>query len=329
MERIVLFLDGLKLTRKQTFRNMTVFPLVAADGGEPDYLTLEKALNTGLVRITEVGSEGGVPELKVINSSRRCVLIIEGEELVGARRNRIVNSSFLLPGKAEVIIPVSCVEQGRWVYRSREFRAGDRIMHASLRRASQHEVKASLERGRGYHSNQGRIWEDIEEKASRLQAPSETGAMADMFEHAGDRLADYGKAFRTVECQVGAVLAINGRILGLETFRHYSTFSEFFNKLIKGYALDAVDWKDEYAPTKVQPERVRRFLGSISRSNGVEHDGPGIGKNIRFEARTISGSALVHDGRVLHMSAFRNEKRQDKKGLGYQRFSGRRRFMNL
>lgn len=304
MEQIILFLDKVKLARKQSYLNMDLFPLLVSGGEAPDYLTLDGALEQGILEVTEIDVGGSVPELKLVNSGRKGLLIIEGEELVGARQNRVVNSTFLVPGKTEVVIPVSCVEQGRWNYQSRSFRSGEKVMHASLRRESQHDVKTSLDQGRGYRSDQGKIWDDIDKKAYRLKSRSATGAMADMFEDHKNHLADYEKAFRLVECQVGAVFAINGRIIGLEVFGYYSTFTEFFGKLIKSYALDAIDWRDENNAAKVPPDRIRRFLGSVTKAKGEEHVSIGLGSNLRFDGRSVSGSALVENARVLHLSAF-------------------------
>ena len=109
MKHIISFLETVKLARKQAYRNLTVFPLLAPNGIVPDYLTLDQALNRNIIRITELDNEGTVPELKLNNLGIKSVLIIEGEELVGAKQNRIVNSSFLIAGKTEVVIPFSCV----------------------------------------------------------------------------------------------------------------------------------------------------------------------------------------------------------------------------
>ena len=49
------------------------------------------------------------------------VLFLEGEELVGAKQNRILNTSVLLPARSKIKIPVSCVERGRWAYKSKHF----------------------------------------------------------------------------------------------------------------------------------------------------------------------------------------------------------------
>ena len=117
MEQIKSFLEISKIARKQVHQNLTIFPLLAPNGVEPEYLLLDQALDKDLIQITELDTQGSVPELKLQNLGKKSVLIIEGEELVGAKQNRIVNSSFLVAGKTEVVIPVSCVEQGRWSYR--------------------------------------------------------------------------------------------------------------------------------------------------------------------------------------------------------------------
>jgi len=157
MQPIESFIETAKLARKQVYRNLTIFPLLAPDGVAPDYLTLEQALEQNLIRVTEVDAGGSVPELKLINSGKQSVLIVEGGELLCAKQNRIVNSSFLVARETERVIPVSCVEQGRWHYRSEKFFYGDKMMHASLRRESQRVVSESVRRGRGYRSDQGRI----------------------------------------------------------------------------------------------------------------------------------------------------------------------------
>ena len=85
-----------------------------------------------------------MPELKVVNDCDERVLLLDGEELIGAKQNRIVNATFLIAGQTEIIIPVSCVEQGRWSYRSSKFGSGEKVMPPSMRLKSQrtpHTIK--------------------------------------------------------------------------------------------------------------------------------------------------------------------------------------------
>ena len=212
MEAIQMFLEKVKLGGKQSHLNMTLFPLLAPDAGEPDYLILEEALIQGVVEITEVSQGGSVPDLKLINKSPSKLLVVDGEELVGAKQNRIVNATFLIAGQTEITIPVSCVEQGRWAYRSQNFASGKKVMSAILRCKNQRSVAINLRDGIGYRSDQGMIWDELALKSERMATHSATGAMADLFEGQKDRLGDYLKAFRLVECQIGAVFAGNTRV---------------------------------------------------------------------------------------------------------------------
>ncbi len=165
MDPIKDFLDIVKLAKAQTHRNLVLFLLLTPESGEPDYLTMEEALKAEAVVITEVSEGGQVPELKLVNHSESKIFILDGEELKGAKQNRIVNATFLIGPNSEVVIPVSCVEHGRWNYKSRNFDSGEKIMHFSLRRDHQREVSKSLREESGFRSNQGMIWDSLAEKS--------------------------------------------------------------------------------------------------------------------------------------------------------------------
>ena len=62
----------------------------------------------------EVSEEGEVPNLLFENLGSRKVLLVDGDELVGAKQNRIVNVTIWLTPKQKTHIPVTCLEAGRW-----------------------------------------------------------------------------------------------------------------------------------------------------------------------------------------------------------------------
>jgi hypothetical protein len=93
-----------------TFDNLTILPLLGTSSPEVHYDTLDAALGRGTLQITEISESGSVPEIKVLNTGPQPVLIIDGEELVGAKQNRTVNLSILIPPAANTIVPVTCVE---------------------------------------------------------------------------------------------------------------------------------------------------------------------------------------------------------------------------
>src|SRR4051794_35805362 len=94
-------------------RGIVIAPLFPESDPRAEYLTLEEALPLGF-RVSEVNTEGSVPELLAFNPLDQAVLLYDGEELLGAKQNRILNVTVLTAPHSETRIPVSCVEQGRW-----------------------------------------------------------------------------------------------------------------------------------------------------------------------------------------------------------------------
>ena len=211
-------------------RNLAVFPLVADGVGGADYLVLDEALERGLARVTEVSEAGSVPELAFENASDRDVLLLDGEELVGARQNRILNVTVLVGPKHRLVIPVSCVERGRWAYRSREFASAGRKLYARARAAKMAQVSSAMERTGARRSDQAFLWEDIARKHGRMAVDSRTEAMSDLYEASADALDGYRQAFDAVPGQVGAVFAVNGAVRGVEILDCPDTFARFLAK---------------------------------------------------------------------------------------------------
>ena len=168
--------------------------------------------------------------------------------------------------------------------------------------------------------------EGISGKLDRMNVSAPTAAIADAYDSYADRLSDFLERFRLIEWQVGAVFAINGQVLGLECFGCSDTFEKFFNKLIKSYALDALDWMDASKEDSVPPEKARRFIQSAANSKGESHPSTGLGQTVTLESRIVSGAALVEGERVIHLSAFKKTTGDGSNRLQYQRFSQRRRY---
>ena len=110
---LIKYLETLATDAKQSHGNLAVFPLLSDAEVSLAYLVLDEALQKEAIEVAEVDESGEVSKLKVINRSDLPVLILDGEELVGAKQNRIVNTTFLIAAGSVTIIPVSCVEQGR------------------------------------------------------------------------------------------------------------------------------------------------------------------------------------------------------------------------
>src|SRR5262245_13608638 len=114
-------LQSVQFGQAQTYKNIVILPLIGPADGNFQYRTLGDALATSNLVITEVSDAGSAPELLVTNRGDTPILLVDGEELAGAKQNRVLNTSILIKAISETKIPVSCTEQGRWAYASKVF----------------------------------------------------------------------------------------------------------------------------------------------------------------------------------------------------------------
>ncbi|MBV9622915.1 MAG: hypothetical protein JOZ14_02935, partial [Acidobacteria bacterium] len=169
---------GIDVGRPTHFRNLSVFPLIRPRpvGERPDYLLLEDAISQGLGRVTEIHAGGSVPELRFENSAGLPVLLLDGEELIGAKQNRVLNLTILAPPKQTTVIPVSCVEAGRWSMSSTACCPSANLMYSRARGRKVSDVTFAMRATESRRSDQSAVWDEIAAKIERLDAASPTSA---------------------------------------------------------------------------------------------------------------------------------------------------------
>ena len=118
---------------------VSFFPVYLAANGLPPIATGEAS---GLV-IDEL-DEASVETLRVRNPGDKPVLVVEGEHFIGGKQNRALNATVLVPAKADLEIPVSCLERGRWG-RRRAYRRDESFAPNRVRAAQRAGVAKSME----------------------------------------------------------------------------------------------------------------------------------------------------------------------------------------
>ena len=280
-------------------RGIVITPLFPRRDPLAPYITLDEALPRGL-RITETSDSGSVPELFVENPIDSAVLLYDGEELVGAKQNRILNVSVLVGAGAKLPIPVSCVEQGRWSRRSDIFGSAGHVSHSHLRRRKA-ETLAAQPLARGVA--QGQVWDEVSAKQRRMGVHSETAANRDTFEAYGTQLRALEQAFAVAPGQCGAILAL-GDELCLDAVSRPEAFALLWPKLRAGYMLDALERLDRRS-TSV--EQIRRFVDDVAASRATRGPSAGLGHDVRLRGEGVIGSGLELDDELLQVSAFTSD----------------------
>jgi hypothetical protein len=301
MDPIADTLETLTVGETLAHENLALFPLVGALGSLIEYVTLDEALASGSARVTEVSSGGSVPELSFANEGETAVFLLDGEELIGAKQNRILNLSMLVAPKSTVAIPVSCVESGRWAYSSDQF-SSSRHAHFSRGRASKAaSVSANMRESGARFSNQSEVWADVDTRSADLGVQSPTSAISDVFASHEADLEAFVEQIQPDADHAGAVFCIGGSIAGMDIFDKPQTFAKLTAKLVRSYGLDAIDGNANRPPTR---EKIEEFLGLVGATKPDVHPAVGLGQDLRLSVADLSGGGLELDSTIIHLCAF-------------------------
>jgi hypothetical protein len=230
------------------------------------------------------------------------VLLVDGDELVGAKQNRIINLTILVPAHTKIEIPVSCVEAGRWSRNSDEFSSARRAMYSRARAAKTEQVTVNMQHSGERHSDQSEVWGNIAACSADLDVASPTGSMSDIYEGYEQRLDRYREAFKARDGQVGALFALHGKAQGLEIFDSSETFSHYLERLVSSYALGSL--ADKGNDKEATLPEAEKFMEGVKNAGAEQFEALGEGDDLRLSGESLAGGALVAEDRVVHLAAF-------------------------
>ena len=306
-------LSRLSLGSPQAFDDLTVIPFeeTGPNRSSSPLILLDQALSQGEARISEVSEAGVVSRIRVENLAKHPLLILDGEELVGAKQNRVVNLSILVAAKSTLDVPVSCVEAGRWAHRSRHFGTSGHMQFHSGRVRKAESVGTNMKFTGSRQSNQGQVWDDVDAVLDALQVPSPSRSMNDSYATLSGDLDVYANAFSLPGSSVGAVVLHNNRVLGLELLSDPTLFAAVWPKILKSYAVEAIVAKR--GPTLARSNdsdpafdlaRVQTFMSAVANCSIDSHRAIGLGEDIRLSCEIVVGAALQFREEFVHLCAF-------------------------
>jgi len=307
MSAIHILLERLGYGEPLHAGRLTMIQLLDAGAMEcPGYMLLDAAEAEGLATVSEVSESGSVPELLLTNNGERPLFLLDGEEVVGAKQNRIINLSLLVPGLTIQRVPVSCVEAGRWNAVSAHFSRSDRAFFSRGRARKARDVTESLAAAGQRRTDQGAVWDDVSDVMARFSVASETSAVADVYADRGDSLDALLESLSAAEGAVGAVFLIDGEAVGMELFDATATWASLMPKILRSYGLDAVGASTSALVEDAGVDHVgaTAFLASVRDAEAQAFPADGLGEDLRFIDAAVTGGALHAEGRIVHLCAF-------------------------
>lgn len=236
---------------------LAVYPLF---GPSPKFGYVAFASVHGQVAITELEGGASVNDLVVHNQGSLPVLLYEGEEVIGAQQNRVIDISILIAAGSKTQIPVSCVEQGRWDGgRHRErFIPSQQTADPRMRKLKNKRARMNAAAGLGGRADQGEVWREVADRGAEMQAISPTGAMSDIYEGHRERLGSIREGVQLHEGQCGSVAVIGGEISMLDFVGRADVFAVLQPAIAEGEMVQMTAYpSDEDETTGDLPRRSR------------------------------------------------------------------------
>lgn len=302
------FFDNLTIHETSySFRNVTFLPVELKTPPKLTYKSLKYVVSKGEAQVTEISEAGSVPEVKIINKSNEFILIPQGEHLEGAKQNRMVNTSILIEPNSEVIIPVSCIERGRWVHISPDFTPAEEMVAYKLRKVVDTDVAKNLKRQRGFRSDQSSVWYYIDKDFEKDGLHSETRSYSYYMKEKLNRERMYDFSSYELPSNInGVAVFINDKLISFEFFSDKNYFAEIKSRLLRAVFVEALDH-----PLKTNLQTDNKFIfmskiGELLDLEQIHQKSIGVGEDFKIlnENKNINASFLVHNDEVIHMVSF-------------------------
>jgi hypothetical protein len=285
--------------------NLAVFPVIstAKAGRETNYLVLDEGMEKHLVQVVEKGEGGDVNHLELRNTSDRPLFLMAGEVVIGGKQDRIIGKNTVVAPKTTEQVPVFCVEHGRWNGRKAEFSSAQALAHTELRK------KASFK-------DQGEVWKEVAAKNAKRKLTNDTDTYRGVTQDHSvvKSIASYDKAIRgglssvpEKEQMIGFVVALDGKVVAIETFGSPSLFRKFQDKLLRSYFVEAVDHTYDPAKPAAAPAAadITGFSQKAARARRSVVIDKKSGKTVQFDEKDVQGSEVEgEDGKPVYRGAY-------------------------
>ena len=291
----------------QTFDNYEGYfiPICSNEEKKASYITInQNKSNLFCLRETE-----SVTSLLVENLSLKPLLVLNGEIFDGAMQDRVANETVLIPSKTSIEINVSCVEQGRWSYKTKAFRRGKNMFNYHSKGVKD-LYNNSFKHNHPSGSIQSNVWSSILDKQRRMGVFSRTGSINDTYEKYEESLNHLREKIIEQDNQIGLLVMIPGKYIGIDLFTNGDIFNKYKERLYNSHLIELIE--------KVRNGRrdfrkqIDSFMLQLMYSKEV-HATKKIGEEytIYNGFSQVSSTCLALNDNLVHLTAMKNIEKKD------------------
>lgn len=283
---------AVKISKKQNYKNLSVFPIINNNQMKLDFIDLKTGLEMGIVSVEECKTSD-ISHVELHNNSVAPLLLIDGEEIIGSKQNRIINETLIIPPKTRETISVLCSEKGRWEYKS-DFKYSNYFANSSTR-------TRKLESQINNENIQSGVWNSIDRLDKSSSTYSITTALRDTYINNQEVCKDYLKHFKITDNQVGVLVVVNGVIKGIEIFCNTLIYKKYHDSILKSYIIDDFSNSSNNNITELTASTT---LENILNANLTKKESIGLGNHYTMSDNSYNGSIVFLDDNLIHAIYF-------------------------
>jgi hypothetical protein len=262
-----------------------------------------------------------VNRLVLINNSKRPLLLLAGEIVIGGKQDRVIGKDRIVPAESDPVdLSVFCVEPGRWVASSEHFGtsgatyggpiSGKAPLPGTLMAQPSVRAKAMGDK------DQNQVWAEVRKQqqsmtveVSGAASPASTGEIQSTSSYARvmenkdvkekvDEIAapiehNYESLIKQLRDRkaVGVVVAVNGRIIWADIFASTELLEKYWPKLVRSYASEAVVTRAKGGEASLA--QAEAFLGNMEGRRETIESEPGVYRHTEVNGDGFKAFALT------------------------------------
>lgn len=293
-----------QLTSLVNYKSLSVLQFNYEPANTMPIMLGDIAISKGLVTISEVSDSGVVGNIIAENKTDDFVFFSDGDILKGAKQNRTLNTSILMFPHKKVIFPVSCVEQGRWGYKTRRFESEEFSKPPLMRRNMNKEVSENKKQNpKSFNANQAKVWDDVSLYSEAYKLNSITESYSDVVYNLETSFEEFKKQFVYKSDSTGVAFFKNNNLISIDAFNNQNLTQYYFKKLLSGILPDIM-WDKKIAKfdEKKCTDSFNYFIKSYLDEPNKLYPGVDAGTEKRFDSEILTGFELTYENKLIHLS---------------------------
>lgn len=302
-----------KILSQKTNSAISVIQFISDDANTFQYICGDDAIQKKMIEISEVDNQGRVNDIIIKNKSDEFIFFSDGDILIGLKQNRVINASILIAPHSENIIPVSCIQRGRWNFETDSSKKVDHseiTLSPSVRGIKIGGMMFNPKTDKSHYANQQEVWNHLKSYNDTFKVGSASENFEEFYFEESVKVNDELRNFEHHPTANGLAVYFEDKFMLLDHFNRADICSHYFPKIIRSSILEKIKIQAQRssagANKELSPEYFERDLTAlfedIEGKNIQGNKAATLGTEYRFKVDKKFVVKLSYEMKNIHAS---------------------------